>query len=227
MSPASSVRTNRCVRACDPRLGRTARRLRAGDGTRLRRAALQPCVSLRALLCVTAVIRRRLKADKHRVSPETSNTGEPYDATQRILLTDVPGWAGAQVSGRRPLPVPPRRVPPSAEQARDTVTRVVPPRAGPSTGPRVRHPREVASGQNAGAACTGEPTLIDAPGAATGAADVQRPSSGSGTGRWPWRRWSWRKDHGQRAPESDVGSVPTSDHEYAERAKPGGRHRHA
>ena len=148
---------------------------------------------------MSAVIESRLKADKDWVSTQTSNTGEPYDATRRILLTDVPGWAGAQVFGRRPLPVPPRRVPPSAKQAGDTVARVVPSRARHSAGPRMGALRVVASRRDAGAACTGELELIDAAGAATDAADFQRPSSG--TRRWRWRWWSWRLDHDQRAPQ--------------------------
>ena len=171
---------------------------------------------------VSAVIGVRLKADKNRVSTETSNTAEPYDATRRIRLTDVPGWVGVEVSGRHSLPVPPGRVPPPAEQAGDTVARAVPSRAGHSTGPRVCPPRVVASRRDAGAACTGQPDWIDAGGAATDAADLERPSSE--TGRW-WSRW-WRQDHGQRGPEGEAGSVPSGHQENAAEVKPGGRHRH-
>jgi hypothetical protein len=175
-------------------------------------------------LCgVRVVTGRRLKADKHRVSTETSNTGESYDATRRIRLTDVPGWAGSEASGRPALPVPPRRVPPPAKQAADTVARAVPSRAGQSTGPRARPPlRVVASRRDAGAACTGQLDLTDAAGAATDAADLQRPLSI--TGRW-WSRWWWQQNHGQRDLECDLGSVPSGSQENAAEVKPGGRHR--
>lgn len=172
---------------------------------------------------VSAVTGVRLKADKNRVSSESSNTSESYDATRRIRLTDVPGWVGVEVSGRRALPVPPRRVPPSIEQAGDTVARAVPSRAGHSTGYRVCPPRVVASRPDAGAARTGQLEVTDAAGAATDAAELQRPSSE--TGRW-WSRSWWRQDHGHRAPEWDVGSVPSGNHEHAAEVKPGGRHRH-
>ncbi len=164
----------------------------------------------------------RLKADKNRVSTESSNAGEWDDATRRIRLTDVPGWAGSEVSGRRALPVPLRRVLPSTEQAGNTGARAVPSRAGHSTGPGVCPPRMVASRRDAEPALTGHPDLIDAAGAVTDVADLQRPSSE--TGRW-WWRWWWRQDHGQRGSEGDVGSVPSGDHESAAEVKPGGRHR--
>ncbi len=171
-----------------------------------------------------AVIGGGLKADKNRVSTETKSTAEPYDATRRILLTDVPGCPGAEVTGRRALPVLPRRVPPSTEPAGDTVARVVPSRAGHSTGPRMCPPRVVPSRPDAGVACNGQPELIDAAGAAPDAADPQRSSSETVRGSW-WRWW-WRQDHGQPATECEVDSLPSGNQENAAEVKPGGRHRH-
>ena len=169
---------------------------------------------------VSVVIGRRLRADKNGVSSETSNTGESYDATRRILLTDVPERAG--LSGRRALPVPPRRLPPSTEQAGDTVARAVPFRAEHSTGPRARPPRVVASRRDAGGVSSGRPALSDVACAATDAADLQRPSSE--TGRW-WWRWPWREDHGQRGREGEVSSPPSGNDGNAAEVKQGGRHR--
>ncbi|MDP9432765.1 MAG: hypothetical protein M3P91_08665 [Actinomycetota bacterium] len=158
------------------------------------------------------------------MSTATSNTGEAYDATRRILLADVPGWTGAEAFRRRALPVLPRRVPPSTEPAGDTVAHVLPSRAGQSTGPRICLPRVVPSRPGAGAAGTGRLALIDAAGAAPDAADLQRSSSE--TVRWSWWRWWWRQDHGQLATECDVDSLPSGNQENAAEVKPGGRHRH-
>lgn len=173
---------------------------------------------------VSAVIGHRPNADKHRVSPATFDTAEPYDATRRIVLTDVPGWAGAEVSRRRALPRLPPRVTPSAEKAGDTIAHALPSRAGHAAGPRACPPLRVVTGPpNPGVATSRHPDLIDAADAATDDADLQRPQAE--TGRW-WRRWWWRQVPRQLAPERDFGPVPSGSRAHAAEVKREGRHRH-
>lgn len=132
---------------------------------------------------MTVVTSSRLNADKSHVSTQR-DTDEPDTATRRILLTDVPKWAGPQASGPQALP-PPRRVPPSSNPAAGIVPRAEKFLAGHLAEASGR-PHGLPSRRDTRKPHSRELALNDADGATREAAS--RPPKLSAAGRWGWLR---------------------------------------
>lgn len=148
------------------------------------------------------------------------DTDEPDTATRRILLTDVPKWAGPQLSGPQALP-PPRRVPvhrPGRRHRRTRRKSLAGLLAEAEAGGR---PPGLPSWRDAPKPHSGELELSDADGATREAAS--RPPELSATDRWRWLwPWPWGQCEENRAPRGETRSVWSDDNKNSAERTPGG-----